>query len=128
MARDSNGKVWLLCYRSDAAFEYSRSGNPTRNVLETCLASLDNAKYGLTFSSGLGATTCIISSLKAGDHMIAGNDLNGGTNRLICQVAIPRGIAADFIDLTNLELLEKTIKSNTKIVWALYHRTQTSKC
>jgi cystathionine gamma-lyase len=101
-----------------AGFEYARSGNPTRQVLETCLASLDNAKYGLTFSSGLGATTCMLTSLAAGDHIIAGDDLYGGTNRLIRSVGVPLGLKVDFLDLTNLELLEKTIKPNTKLIWA----------
>lgn len=64
-------------------FEYSRSGNPTRNVLEKCLASLDNGRYGLTFSSGLGATTAVLTMLSNGDHIVIGDDIYGGTNRLI---------------------------------------------
>ncbi|XP_046802075.1 cystathionine gamma-lyase [Lucilia cuprina] len=64
-------------------FEYSRSGNPTRNVLEQCLASLDNAKFGLTFSSGLGASTAVLTMLSSGDHIVVGDDVYGGTNRLI---------------------------------------------
>ncbi|XP_063705553.1 cystathionine gamma-lyase-like isoform X2 [Culicoides brevitarsis] len=98
-------------------FEYARSGNPTRKCLETCLASLDNGKYGLTFASGLGATTCIITMLKTGDHIIAGDDLYGGTNRLFRNLALPMGIEVDFIDYTNLELVEKSVKSNTKLMW-----------
>lgn len=64
-------------------FEYGRSGNPTRNTLEECLAALDNGKYGLTFASGLGATTTIVSLLSNGDHIVSSDDLYGGTNRLL---------------------------------------------
>lgn len=98
-------------------FEYSRSGNPTRNVLEQCLASLDNAKYGLTFSSGLGATTAVITMLSSGDHIVVGDDVYGGTNRLIRQVAMRLGIQATFADPTNIEEIKAAIKPNTKLVW-----------
>lgn len=98
-------------------FKYSRSGNPTRNLLEKCLASLDNGKYGLTFSSGLGATTVVLSMLSSGDHMIVGDDVYGGTNRLIRQVAVRLGIEATFADPTNLDELRAAIKPNTKLVW-----------
>lgn len=81
------------------------------------MASLDNGKYGLTFASGLGATTCILTSLKTGDHIIAGDDLYGGTNRLFRNVAIPMGIEVDFIDYTHLEMVEKCIKPNTRLMW-----------
>lgn len=100
-----------------AGFEYGRSGNPTRDVLERCLASLDNGKYGLTFSSGLGATTTIITMLKAGDHVVAGDDLYGGTNRLLRQVAMKMGIDVDFVDTTDLQKVEAAVKPNTKLFW-----------
>lgn len=100
-----------------AGFEYGRSGNPTRDVLERCLASLDNGKYGLTFSSGLGVTTTIITMLKAGDHVVAGDDLYGGTNRLLRQVAMKMGIDVDFVDTTDLKKVEAAVKSNTKLFW-----------
>ncbi|XP_065365971.1 cystathionine gamma-lyase [Calliphora vicina] len=98
-------------------FEYSRSGNPTRNVLEQCLASLDNAKYGLTFSSGLGASTAVLTMLSCGDHIVVGDDVYGGTNRLIRQVASRLGIEATFADSTNLEEFKSAIRPNTKLVW-----------
>uniref|UniRef100_A0A1Q3F233 cystathionine gamma-lyase n=1 Tax=Culex tarsalis TaxID=7177 RepID=A0A1Q3F233_CULTA len=100
-----------------AGFEYGRSGNPTRDVLERCLASLDNGKYGLTFSSGLGVTTTIITMLKAGDHVVAGDDLYGGTNRLLRQVAMKMNIDVDFVDTTNLAKVEAAVKPNTKLFW-----------
>ena len=59
-------------------FEYSRSGNPTRNVTESCLAALDNGKHGLIFSSGLAAGTTVVHLLKSGDHIIAHHDVYGG--------------------------------------------------
>ncbi|KPJ04315.1 Cystathionine gamma-lyase [Papilio xuthus] len=63
-------------------FEYGRSGNPTRNTLEECLAALDKGKHALTFASGLGATTTIASLLSCGDHIVSCDDVYGGTNRL----------------------------------------------
>lgn len=63
-------------------YEYSRCGNPTRQCLEECLASLEKAKYSLTFSSGLGATTTLMFMLKSGDHIVSIDDVYGGTGRL----------------------------------------------
>ncbi|XP_058129840.1 cystathionine gamma-lyase isoform X1 [Anopheles ziemanni] len=100
-----------------SGFEYGRSGNPTRDVLERCLASLDNGRFGLTFASGLGATTTVITMLKSGDHIVAGDDLYGGTNRLLRNVALKMGIEIDFVDLTDLPAVEKSIKPNTKLFW-----------
>ncbi|KAL7017228.1 hypothetical protein ACKWTF_010294 [Chironomus riparius] len=108
-----------------SGFEYSRSGNPTRNVLETCLAGLDNAKYALTFSSGLGTQTAILSMLKTGDGIITGDDIYGGTNRLFRNLAANMGIEVQFVDLTDLKNLEKAIKPNVKLVWM---ETPTNPC
>jgi cystathionine gamma-lyase len=102
---------------SFAGFEYSRSGNPTRNVLEECLAALDNGKHALTFASGLGTQTAIISTLKTGDGIITGDDIYGGTNRLFRNLAVNMGIEVEFVDLTDLKNLEKAIKPNTRLVW-----------
>ncbi|XP_070504926.1 cystathionine gamma-lyase-like [Chironomus tepperi] len=100
-----------------AGFEYSRSGNPTRSVLETCLASLDNGKYALTFASGLGAQTAIISTLKTGDVIITGDDVYGGTNRLFRNLAVNMGMEVIFVDMTDVSNLEKAMKDNVKLVW-----------
>lgn len=100
-----------------AGFEYSRSGNPTRNVLEACLAALDNGKHGLTFASGLGTQTAIISTLKTGDGIITGDDIYGGTNRLFRNLAVNMGIDVTFVDLTDLKNLENALKPNVKLVW-----------
>ncbi|XP_026320021.1 cystathionine gamma-lyase-like [Hyposmocoma kahamanoa] len=99
-------------------FEYGRSGNPTRNTLEECLAALDGGKYGFTFASGLGTTTTLISLLSNGDHIISSDDVYGGTNRLFRNVATRMGIEVSFTDFTNLEKFKKEFKKNTKMIWA----------
>lgn len=96
-------------------FEYGRSGNPTRNVVEKVIASLDNGKYGLTFSSGLGATTVLVQLLSAGDHLIVCDDVYGGTNRLFSKVASRQGIEVDFVDATDVDKIKAAIKKNTKV-------------
>lgn len=114
--------VTSTTYKQDAPaeprqFEYSRSGNPTRNVLEKCLASLDNAKHGLTFSSGLGANTAILTMLSNGDHAVISDDVYGGTNRLFRQVTARLGIEPSFVDPTDLNAVAEAIRPNTKLVW-----------
>uniref|UniRef100_A0A2P2I236 cystathionine gamma-lyase n=1 Tax=Hirondellea gigas TaxID=1518452 RepID=A0A2P2I236_9CRUS len=98
-------------------YEYSRSGNPTRDCLEECLASLEDAKYGLVFASGLAATTTIMHMLSSGDHVITMNDLYGGTNRYFKRVLIKQGITVEFIDTTVLDNVKAALKPNTKMVW-----------
>ncbi|XP_054728661.1 cystathionine gamma-lyase [Anastrepha obliqua] len=98
-------------------YEYSRSGNPTRNVLEKCLASLDGARYGLTFSSGLGAEMAVFSMLSNGDHVVVADDVYGGTGRLLRQVISRLGIQSSFVDPTDLLAFESAFQSNTKLVW-----------
>ncbi|XP_077266332.1 cystathionine gamma-lyase isoform X1 [Temnothorax americanus] len=98
-----------------AEYEYGRSGNPTRNVLEACLAALENGKHGFCFSSGLGATTVVVSLLEAGDHLVVGDDLYGGTNRYIQKCS--KGIKYTFIDTTNVQNVIDAIQPNTKMIW-----------
>ncbi|EFN70534.1 Cystathionine gamma-lyase [Camponotus floridanus] len=98
-------------------YEYGRSGNPTRNVLETCLAALEEGKHGITYSSGLGATTGITSLLQKGDHLIAGDDLYGGTNRYIQKCLINHGVTYSFVDVTKVENVISAIQPNTKMIW-----------
>lgn len=100
-----------------AGYDYSRSGNPTRKVLESCLAALDNAKYGLTFSSGMAAITSIISTVKSGELIIAGDDIYSGTSVIFKKIAVSMGIEVIFVDITNLGNLEAAIKPNLKLVW-----------
>ncbi|KAL6257659.1 hypothetical protein P5V15_011237 [Pogonomyrmex californicus] len=98
-------------------FSYGRSGNPTRNVLETCLAALEGGKHGLCFSSGLGTTTAITSLMKAGDHLIAGDDLYGGTNRYIQKCLSNQGVKSTFVDMTDVQNVVDAIQPNTKMIW-----------
>lgn len=98
-------------------FEYGRSGNPSRNTLEACLASLDGGKYCQAFSSGLGAMTTICSMLSNGDHIVSCDDLYGGTQRLLRQVLSRMGVETSFVDFTNIDNIKSAIRSNTKMVW-----------
>ncbi|TRY79317.1 hypothetical protein TCAL_02004 [Tigriopus californicus] len=98
-------------------YEYGRSGNPTRDCLEACLASLDGAKYAVTFSSGLAATTSLTHLLNAGDHIVSMNDLYGGTNRYFRQVAARMNIETSFVDATDPQKIKEALRPNTKMVW-----------
>ncbi|HTJ83279.1 MAG TPA: aminotransferase class I/II-fold pyridoxal phosphate-dependent enzyme, partial [Polyangiaceae bacterium] len=100
-----------------AGFEYSRSGNPTRNALEACIAALEGGKHGYAFASGLGASTTILSSLAAGDHVLSGDDVYGGTFRLLDKVMKPLGIASTFADLTNPDAVRAALRKETKLIW-----------
>nr|XP_057930368.1 cystathionine gamma-lyase [Doryrhamphus excisus] len=100
-----------------AGFEYSRSGNPTRNCLEKAVAALDGAKYCLAMASGLAATVTITHMLKAGDGIICMDDVYGGTNRYFQKVAGEFGLKIDLVDCTKPELLKAALKPNTKMVW-----------
>lgn len=99
-------------------YEYTRSLNPTRKALEEKLAALENAKYGLAFSSGLAAeSTILLSLLKPGDHVIAFDDLYGGTKRIFNKVFEGYNFEIDYVDASNAENVEKAIRKNTKLVW-----------
>lgn len=98
-------------------WEYSRTHNPTRRAYENCMASLESGKYGFAFASGCAATTTILHLLKGGDHVIAMDDMYGGTFRLFDKVLRHDGMDFSFVDLTKVENFEKAIKPNTKLVW-----------
>ena len=98
-------------------YEYSRVGNPTRSALDACLASLEEGKYGLSFSSGLAAEHAILSLLRPGDHVIAPEDMYGGTYRLIKEILEPFNIKFTFTDFTDLSLIQKAFLPTTKMVW-----------
>ncbi|KYO36867.1 cystathionine gamma-lyase isoform X1 [Alligator mississippiensis] len=100
-----------------AGFEYSRSGNPTRDCLEKAVAALDGAKYCLAYASGSAATVTIAHLLKAGDAIICMDDVYGGTYRYFRRVASEMGLKVTFVDCTKLECLEAAITPETKIVW-----------
>ncbi|KAL7891359.1 hypothetical protein AOLI_G00008350 [Acnodon oligacanthus] len=100
-----------------AGFEYSRSGNPTRNCLEKAVAAVDGAKYCIALASGLAATVTITHMLKSGDGVVCMNDVYGGTNRYFQRVAAEIGYDISFADLTKLEGLKAALKPNTKMLW-----------
>lgn len=98
-------------------WEYSRSHNPTRKAYEDCMASLESGKFGFAFASGCAATTTILHILKQGDHVVAGDDMYGGTFRLFERVLKNNGIEFSYVDLTKAENFDKAVKPNTKLVW-----------
>jgi cystathionine gamma-lyase len=98
-------------------YEYSRSGNPTRTALETCLAALEGGECGLAFASGLAATTAVLSVLRPGDEVAAAADLYGGTFRLLERVFKPWGLVARYTDDPSIEGFAKIITPKTKLVW-----------
>ena len=99
-------------------YDYSRSGNPTREALENCIAELEEGLKGFAFSSGMAATSTVLEILDSGDHIIAMDDLYGGTYRLFENVRKrSAGLEFTFTDLSNLENLESSIKPNTKMIW-----------
>jgi len=98
-------------------YEYSRTGNPTRNALEENLAALENGKYGLCFGSGMSAIDAIIKLLSPGDEVISTNDLYGGTYRIFTTIFENYGIKFHFIGMDNAEKVESYINKNTKMLW-----------
>jgi cystathionine gamma-synthase len=100
-----------------AGYEYSRSGNPTRTALEACLASLEEARHGLAFASGLAAEDALLRRLRPGDHVVIPNDAYGGTYRLVARVHEPGGIAWTAVDLTDVDALDAAWRDETRVVW-----------
>jgi cystathionine gamma-lyase len=98
-------------------WEYSRTHNPTRKAYENCLASLEEGTHGFAFASGCAATTTILHMFKQGDHIIAGDDMYGGTFRLFDKVLKHNGLEFSYVDLTKTENFVAAIKPNTKMVW-----------
>ncbi|MBW4888895.1 cystathionine gamma-synthase [Mucilaginibacter sp. HMF5004] len=98
-------------------YEYSRGTNPTRNALEQCLAALEDAKYGLAFSSGLGATDAVMKLLMPGDEVITGDDLYGGSYRMFTKIFANFGIKFHFIDMSDAANILPYITDKTKLVW-----------
>ena len=102
----------------DRGWEYSRTGTPTRKALEDCIAALEGAKYGLAFASGLAAETAVLSLLKKGDHVIAGDDLYGGTYRLFEKVFKKWGLEVSYADSKDPASFRKALRRNTRLIWA----------
>ncbi len=98
-------------------FEYSRSGNPTRAALESCVASLEGARHGMAFASGLAAEDNVLRLLSPGDRVLLGNDAYGGTFRLISKVWTPLGVTWSAVDLTDVDALVANWPADTRMVW-----------
>ena len=98
-------------------YAYARGKNPTRTALEGCLAALENAAHCLCFSSGMGAADTIIKLLNPGDEVIATDDLYGGTYRMFTKVFAKYGIVFHFVDMHDLDLVQKTINDKTRMIW-----------
>lgn len=98
-------------------YEYSRTHNPTRSAYSACLASLENGRFGFATASGCAATTTLLHLLKAGDHVVAADDLYGGTGRLFDRVFTQMGIEFTYADLSVDGNFTKALKPNTKLVW-----------
>lgn len=99
-------------------FEYARTGNPTRAVLETALAAVEGASFGRAFSSGMAATDCVLRAvLRPGDHVVIPDDAYGGTFRLIDKVFSLWGISYTAVALSNLDLVRAAITDRTKLIW-----------
>jgi cystathionine beta-lyase/cystathionine gamma-synthase len=98
-------------------YEYARTGNPTRSALEKCLAALENAAFGLAFASGMAAIDAILHLLPAGAHVLAGNDIYGGTYRLFERVLRPYGLDFTYVDTSEPEQVSAALQPNTRMLW-----------
>jgi cystathionine gamma-lyase len=99
-------------------YDYARTVHPTRQALEQNLASLEGAKFGLCFASGMAATSTVIEALNPGDHVLCSNDLYGGTYRVFTKVFARYGMTFSFVDATDLAAVEAAFTPKTKLVWA----------
>ena len=98
-------------------YEYARTQNPTRTVLQNALAAIENGTHGLSFGSGMAATDAVMKLLQPGDEVIVSNDLYGGTYRIMTKVFAKYGIKFHFIDMQNAQNVSNFINANTKMIW-----------
>ncbi len=105
-------------------YEYSRTGNPTRAALETCLAALEGLRiespgsaYGLAFASGMAAIDTLLRLVKPGEHVLAGNDIYGGTYRLFERVLVDFGLQFSYVDMSDPQAMADGLRANTRVVW-----------
>ena len=98
-------------------YEYARTGNPTRTALEACLAALEGAAHGLCFASGMAAIDTLLRLVKPGQHVLAGNDVYGGTYRLFQRVLSAYGLQFDFVEMADRAAVRAALKPNTCLIW-----------
>jgi len=109
-------------YKQDApgehrGYEYSRTGNPTRTDLEENLASLEGAEFGRAFASGMGAINTVLNCLEAGDHVVSGEDVYGGTHRLFSDVYEQYELEFTYVDMTDLDAIADAMRPETELLW-----------
>jgi len=98
-------------------YDYSRTANPTRAALEACLASLDNGRFGLAFASGMAAEDTLLHLFESGDHVVACDDVYGGTFRLFRRVLERAGLRFTFVDATQIDNVEAALEAHTRLIW-----------
>jgi cystathionine beta-lyase/cystathionine gamma-synthase len=98
-------------------YEYSRTGNPTRTALESCLAALEGADYGLAFASGMAATDTLLRLVQPGEHVLVGDDVYGGTFRLFDKILKDYGLEFSYVDMADLREVSLALKPETRLVW-----------
>jgi cystathionine gamma-lyase len=98
-------------------YEYSRTQNPTRHALQDCLAALEGARHGLAFASGLAATDCVLHLLDQGSHVVASDDVYGGTFRIFDKVFRRLGLSFDYVDMSDPRNVERALRRDTRLVW-----------
>ncbi|MBO67291.1 MAG: cystathionine gamma-synthase [Acidiferrobacteraceae bacterium] len=101
----------------DKGFDYTRSSNPTRQILENNLAAIENAKYAVSFASGMAAVDACLKLLKAGDHVVCGDDVYGGVTRHFDNVLSAYGIEFTYVDTTDIASVKSALKNNTRLLW-----------
>lgn len=101
----------------DLGFDYTRSSNPTRQVLEENLAAIESGQYAISFASGMSAVDACFKLFTAGDHIVCGDDVYGGVTRLLDNVIVQQGLSVSYVDTTNAEAVKAAITPKTKILW-----------
>ncbi len=101
----------------DLGFDYTRSSNPTRQVLEDNLAAIENGKYAISFASGMSAVDACFKLFTSGDHIVCGDDVYGGVTRLLDNVIVPQGLSVSYVDTTDTDAVRAAITSATRMLW-----------
>ncbi|MDE0977228.1 MAG: PLP-dependent aspartate aminotransferase family protein [Arenicellales bacterium] len=101
----------------DLGFDYTRSSNPTRQVLEDNLAAIENGKHAISFASGMSAVDACFKLFSSGDHIVCGDDVYGGVTRLLDNVIVQQGLSVSYVDTTNTDAVRAAITSTTRMLW-----------